>query len=166
MSTLHGLHIALTRPAGQVDALMSRIQAAGGEVLALPLLAIAPPSNPAHADGLRAQLAQADAVIFISICRLDKRSASGKLLSCMTWVSRAVDALCLSVLRHHVPHPACGLNLMAVLGLPAKKRTLQPSRASPLSYHVSCSMRAGLIAPAGSLGRWGISTRGACGQRH
>ncbi len=66
MSRLHGLHIVLTRPAGQVDALMSRIQAAGGEVLVLPLLAIAPPLNPVHGDGLQAQLAHADAVIFIS----------------------------------------------------------------------------------------------------
>ncbi len=63
---LSGLRIVLTRPAGQVDALMSRIQAAGGEVLALPLLAIAPPSNPVHADVLHAQLAHADAVTFIS----------------------------------------------------------------------------------------------------
>ena len=63
---LSGLRIVLTRPAGQVDALMSRIQAAGGEVLALPLLAIAPPSNPVHAEVLHAQLAHADAVIFIS----------------------------------------------------------------------------------------------------
>lgn len=66
MSTLHGLHVVLTRPAGQGEALKSRIQAAGGEVLALPLLAIAAPSNPVHAEVLRAQLACADAVIFIS----------------------------------------------------------------------------------------------------
>jgi len=66
MSALHGLHIVLTRPAGQVNVLMSRIQMAGGEVLALPLLAIAPPSNPVHAEALHAQLAHADAVIFIS----------------------------------------------------------------------------------------------------
>jgi len=63
---LSGLRIVLTRPAGQVDALTSRIQAAGGEVLALPLLAIAPPSNPVHTEVLQAQLAHTDAVIFIS----------------------------------------------------------------------------------------------------
>jgi len=66
MSTLHGLNIVLTRPAGQIDALMLRIQSAGGEVLALPLLAIAPPSNPVHGDALQAQLGHADTVIFIS----------------------------------------------------------------------------------------------------
>ncbi len=66
MSTLHGLHIVLTRPVGQAEALAERIQAAGGEVLVLPLLAIAPPTLALAPETLHAQLAQADAVIFIS----------------------------------------------------------------------------------------------------
>lgn len=63
---LLGLRIVLTRPAGHNEALAARIQAAGGEVLVMPLLAIAPPACPVAADALLVQLAQADTIIFIS----------------------------------------------------------------------------------------------------
>lgn len=63
---LPDLRIVLTRPAGQNEALAARIQAAGGEVLVMPLLAIAPPACPVAADALLVQLSQADTIIFIS----------------------------------------------------------------------------------------------------
>ena len=66
MNTLHGLHIVLTRPSGQSDALAVRIRAAGGKVLVLPLLDIAPPSERVMPEVLRAQMSRADDVIFIS----------------------------------------------------------------------------------------------------
>jgi uroporphyrinogen-III synthase len=63
---LSGLRIALTRPVGQGDALAARIRAAGGEVLALPLLEIALPTQPVEQQVFHAQIARADVVIFIS----------------------------------------------------------------------------------------------------
>ena len=63
---LHGLYIAVTRPAGQAGALIERIRAAGGEAIALPLLEIAPPDRPLHAEALRQQLEHARTIIFIS----------------------------------------------------------------------------------------------------
>ena len=63
---LQGQRIVLTRPAGQSDALAARIRAAGGEVLMLPLLAIAPPQHALEAEDFRAMLSRADEVIFIS----------------------------------------------------------------------------------------------------
>ncbi|OYY73863.1 MAG: hypothetical protein B7Y40_07415 [Gammaproteobacteria bacterium 28-57-27] len=66
MSGLQGLRIVLTRPVGQSAALSARIRAAGGAVILLPLLEIAPPLTPVDAAVLHAQMARADEVIFIS----------------------------------------------------------------------------------------------------
>ncbi|TQV62104.1 MAG: uroporphyrinogen-III synthase [Halothiobacillaceae bacterium] len=63
---LAGLRIAVTRPAHQADALIERIRAAGGEAIAQPLLAIAPPDLPVSADALRAKAQRAERIIFIS----------------------------------------------------------------------------------------------------
>ena len=123
MSTLQGLHIVLTRPAGQVDALKSRIQAAGGEVLALPLLAIAPPSNSVHAEVLHAQLAQADAVIFISpnavrmalaVLPASGWSPAPRLVAIGQGTARALREAGFS----HVLTPREGADSEAVLALP------------------------------------------------
>lgn len=63
---LAGRCVVVTRPVGQVAALVARIQAAGGEVLALPLLEIALPTQSVVPHELREQMARADWVIFIS----------------------------------------------------------------------------------------------------
>ncbi|MDD2893460.1 MAG: uroporphyrinogen-III synthase [Halothiobacillaceae bacterium] len=63
---LAGLRVVVTRPSGQASALSARIRAVGAEVLALPLLEIAPPVAPVRAEVLRAQLVRAERVIFIS----------------------------------------------------------------------------------------------------
>ena len=63
---MQGVYVVLTRPALQNEALAARIRAAGGEVIALPLLDIAPPAVPLRAEVLHAQLAHSDWAIFIS----------------------------------------------------------------------------------------------------
>ncbi len=123
MSALHGLHIVLTRPAGQAEALAERIQAAGGEVLSLPLLAIAPPSNPIHAGVLHAQLAHADVVIFISpnavrmalaVLPAPDWSPESRLVAIGQGTARALHEAGFS----HVLIPREGADSEAVLALP------------------------------------------------
>ncbi|MEW5838851.1 MAG: uroporphyrinogen-III synthase [Pseudomonadota bacterium] len=64
--SLRDWRIVLTRPTGQNEALAARIRAAGGEVILLPLLDIAPPAAPLSVQSLHAQLARSDWAIFIS----------------------------------------------------------------------------------------------------
>ena len=63
---LTGLTVVVTRPAHQAEALVLAIEAAGGEVLRFPVLAIAPPPDPTPARARLVGLATYDWVIFVS----------------------------------------------------------------------------------------------------
>ena len=61
-----GLTVVVTRPAHQAGGLAGAIEAAGGRVLRFPVVAIAPPPNPAAAQAKLADLKSYDWVIFVS----------------------------------------------------------------------------------------------------
>ncbi len=63
---LHGLRVLNPRPAAQAGALTAALQAAGAEVLALPLLAIEPLPLDAPARACLMDLDQYQAVLFVS----------------------------------------------------------------------------------------------------
>lgn len=66
MIDLHGLGVLVTRPAHQADALCRLIEQAGGRAIRFPVLAIAPPHDPAAPLATVARLAQYDLAIFVS----------------------------------------------------------------------------------------------------
>ena len=78
--SLAGLSVAVTRPLGQGDALVQRLQSAGAQAVSIPLLAIAPLTDEAAkqrvADCLQ-QLARVDVAIFVS------RNAAEQLLAAL-----------------------------------------------------------------------------------
>ncbi|NHQ87176.1 uroporphyrinogen-III synthase [Iodobacter sp. HSC-16F04] len=71
MQTLSGLRLWVTRPRQQAADLIALLQAAGAEVLPLPLLEIAPPDDPAPLQAALAQIEQFDLAVFISPSALD-----------------------------------------------------------------------------------------------
>lgn len=66
MSALQGLHVLVTRPAHQADALCRLLETAGAVALRLPLLEIQPPYDPAAAHDRLAHAADFDWLIFTS----------------------------------------------------------------------------------------------------
>lgn len=66
MTRLAGLRVWVTRPAHQAEGLATAIEAAGGHALRQPLLAIAPPTDPAAARRELAAAADADVAVFTS----------------------------------------------------------------------------------------------------
>lgn len=72
MSTaLHGLRLWVTRPRNQSAPLIGNLHRAGAEVVALPLLEIAPPLDSAPLDQALAQLDTFDLAIFVSPSAFD-----------------------------------------------------------------------------------------------
>jgi uroporphyrinogen-III synthase len=63
---LRGRAVLVTRPIHQADRLVGLLNAAGGEAVLFPALAIEPPSNPASVRQLLARLASFDLAIFVS----------------------------------------------------------------------------------------------------
>lgn len=70
-AALAGLHIWITRPSNQAAGLIDVVAAQGAQVVALPLLEIAPPLDMTELDGVLAQLDQFDMAIFVSPSALD-----------------------------------------------------------------------------------------------
>ncbi len=68
---LNGQRLWVTRPSQQAAGLIGLLQAAGAEAIALPLLEIAPPADPAPLLAALAVLEQFDLAIFISPSALD-----------------------------------------------------------------------------------------------
>ena len=66
MQPLAGLRVLVTRPAHQAASLLIRLEDAGAQVQALPLLAIAPPHNAEAAGSALRSFADADFWIFTS----------------------------------------------------------------------------------------------------
>ncbi|SMC21453.1 uroporphyrinogen-III synthase [Andreprevotia lacus DSM 23236] len=71
MTALAGKRIWVTRPAGQAAALLALLQAQGALPLALPLLEIVPPTDPAPLQQALARLASYDLAAFVSPSALD-----------------------------------------------------------------------------------------------
>jgi uroporphyrinogen-III synthase len=69
--TLQGLRLWVTRPSQQAAALCALLGAAGADVLALPLLEIAPAADPAALQAAITDLTQFDLAIFVSPSALD-----------------------------------------------------------------------------------------------
>ena len=63
---LHGYTVVVTRPEHQAGNLRRLIEAAGGQVILFPTLAIAPPQDPQAVLTLLQRLAQFDLAVFIS----------------------------------------------------------------------------------------------------
>jgi uroporphyrinogen-III synthase len=63
---LNGVGVLVTRPAHQADTLCRLIEAAGGEAIRFPVLAIAPPLDRRSALAMVAQLAQYELAVFVS----------------------------------------------------------------------------------------------------
>ena len=63
---LRGRAVLVTRPIHQTDKLVGLINAAGGEAILFPALAIESPENPAPVRQLLAELARFDLAIFVS----------------------------------------------------------------------------------------------------
>ncbi|MBY0444834.1 MAG: uroporphyrinogen-III synthase, partial [Burkholderiales bacterium] len=68
---LNGQRLWVTRPSQQAACLIGLLQAAGAEAVALPLLEIAPPDDPAPLLAALATLEQFDLAVFISPSALD-----------------------------------------------------------------------------------------------
>lgn len=66
MSPLGGRRILVTRPAARADRLARRIEAAGGEAVCFPTVAILPPADPAPVEALVARLEEFDLAVFVS----------------------------------------------------------------------------------------------------
>ncbi|WP_373973931.1 uroporphyrinogen-III synthase [Chitinibacter sp. SCUT-21] len=69
--SLHGVRLWVTRPAAQAAELSQALAAYGAQVLAFPLLEIAPPLDAAPLHAALAQLERYDLAIFISPSALD-----------------------------------------------------------------------------------------------
>ena len=63
---LSGVHVLITRPRAQAEALARAIREDGGEPLLLPLIDIQPVSDPSRLDAILATLDRFDLAIFIS----------------------------------------------------------------------------------------------------
>lgn len=70
-SPLQGLRLWVTRPREQADGLIATLSAEGAEVLALPLLEIVPPRDPAPLEAALARLDNYDMAVFVSPSALD-----------------------------------------------------------------------------------------------
>ncbi len=68
---LQGRRLWVTRPRNQADHLITLLRNAGAEVIAMPLLEIAPPIESDAFDAALAQLEQFDIAIFVSPSALD-----------------------------------------------------------------------------------------------
>ncbi|MEN9657395.1 MAG: hypothetical protein RL571_860 [Pseudomonadota bacterium] len=69
--TLQGLRLWVTRPSQQAVGLITLLNEAGAEAIAMPLLEIAPAADPAPLVAALAHLAQFDLAIFVSPSALD-----------------------------------------------------------------------------------------------
>jgi uroporphyrinogen-III synthase len=69
--TLQGLRLWVTRPSQQAVSLITLLNEAGAEAVAMPLLEIAPAADPAPLVAALAHLAQFDLAIFVSPSALD-----------------------------------------------------------------------------------------------
>lgn len=63
---LAGRRIVVTRAAGQAGEMLERLRGLGAEAIALPLLAIAPPADPAPLAAAVAELDRYDGIVFSS----------------------------------------------------------------------------------------------------
>lgn len=70
-AVLQGLRLWVTRPRAQSAPLIAKLKHAGAEVLALPLLEIAPPSDPAPLEDILSRLETFDIAVFVSPSALD-----------------------------------------------------------------------------------------------
>lgn len=70
-TALHGLRLWVTRPRNQSAALIAKLHSAGAQVVALPLLEIAPPLDPAPLENTLAQLDTFNLAVFVSPSALD-----------------------------------------------------------------------------------------------
>lgn len=68
---LHGLRLWVTRPSNQAAALITLLSNAGAEVLALPLLEIAPPLDSVPLADALERLSEFDIAVFVSPSALD-----------------------------------------------------------------------------------------------
>jgi uroporphyrinogen-III synthase len=73
--SLVGLAVAVTRPAGQADALVARLEAAGARVIRFPVLAIAEATDPRPAQALMEHLERFHLAIFTSPNAVDRGMA-------------------------------------------------------------------------------------------
>ncbi len=90
MSDLSGVTVVVTRPAHQADPLCRLIEDAGGQVLRLPVIEIAPPEDPQHCRTQLARLAEFDLAIFVSANAVD--AALALLPSAQAWPSELAIA--------------------------------------------------------------------------
>ncbi len=70
-TSLHGLRLWVTRPRNQSAPLIASLRSAGADIVALPLLEIAPPLDPAPLENTLAQLDTFDLAVFVSPSAFD-----------------------------------------------------------------------------------------------
>lgn len=66
MSALAGRRVLVTRPRAQAEAFVAALEAAGAVAVLMPLIAIAPPDDPAAAEGALDRLASYDWLVLTS----------------------------------------------------------------------------------------------------
>ena len=121
---LAGRVVVVTRPQGQGDRLCRLLCAAGAEVLRLPVIAIAPPADPAAARAILEQAPPGAPFIFISSNAVEQaeRVAPGLIASRhgpLLAVGPATAAALRRLGGREVVLPAAGSDSEALLRLPA-----------------------------------------------
>lgn len=123
---LHGLHVVVTRPSHQAQNFVRLLQAAGATPILYPTMAIAPPADPVAMQAGLAQLAEYDAVIFISANAVEHAWAAlsaGQRQSLRRKVVGAIGAATARTLQHYgitvAWQPTGGYTSEDFLALPA-----------------------------------------------
>lgn len=77
---LTGVGVLVTRPEGQAAGLVRRLEEAGADVLAVPLLAIGEPADPAPARAVARRLGEFDLIVFVSANAVHRGLAMARAL--------------------------------------------------------------------------------------